>query len=266
MAARMAYFRTKWRDLPAAYAPVPGRAPPAWRAGRAGRGPIELAGGPGRGTTRVPARRAGRRRPEDYLRRPRTPAPNDAAPEAEWGAEPGLATLSPPGVPPTAIPSFESATPDHRRFFRPCGRPLMFGTQRGTKPASTGLPCFLLADPWRTLTTASVPFWTFFAVQPALESLQRTAVPGRALPRSPPDALPTRSDQPDRATRPIGQDPASARRQVDFLGSTPNAPPMTSPSAPIRPWSRPTKPSPTSLVPHAVRRPRQPSPPPPPST
>ncbi|MDQ4117767.1 MAG: hypothetical protein M3235_12500, partial [Actinomycetota bacterium] len=33
------------------------------------------------------------------------------------------------------------------------------------------VPSFVLGDPWRTLTTASVPYWTFFSVQPALRAL-----------------------------------------------------------------------------------------------
>lgn len=34
------------------------------------------------------------------------------------------------------------------------------------------MPSFVLGDPWLTVDTASVPFWTFFSVQPALAALR----------------------------------------------------------------------------------------------
>jgi hypothetical protein len=41
------------------------------------------------------------------------------------------------------------------------------------------VPSFVLGDPWRTINTASVPYWTFFSVQPALRAfaahLERSA-------------------------------------------------------------------------------------------
>jgi hypothetical protein len=33
------------------------------------------------------------------------------------------------------------------------------------------VPQFVVGDPWRTVTTASVPYWTFFSVRPALNAL-----------------------------------------------------------------------------------------------
>jgi len=34
------------------------------------------------------------------------------------------------------------------------------------------VPSFVLGDPWRTIAAAAVPYWTFFAVQPALRALE----------------------------------------------------------------------------------------------
>jgi hypothetical protein len=34
------------------------------------------------------------------------------------------------------------------------------------------VPSFVLGDPWLTINVAAVPFWTFFAVQPALRALE----------------------------------------------------------------------------------------------
>jgi hypothetical protein len=32
------------------------------------------------------------------------------------------------------------------------------------------LPSFVIGDPWTTVATGTVPFWTFFSVRPALEA------------------------------------------------------------------------------------------------
>ena len=42
---------------------------------------------------------------------------------------------------------------------------------RGEPANRLVVPCFVLADPWQTICAAAVPFWIFFAVQPALHSL-----------------------------------------------------------------------------------------------
>jgi hypothetical protein len=44
-------------------------------------------------------------------------------------------------------------------------------TARGEPADRLLVPSFVLADPWRTISTAAVPFWTFFPVQPALRAL-----------------------------------------------------------------------------------------------
>jgi hypothetical protein len=42
---------------------------------------------------------------------------------------------------------------------------------RGESADRLVVPCFVLCDPWQTICAAAVPFWIFFAVQPALRSL-----------------------------------------------------------------------------------------------
>jgi hypothetical protein len=34
------------------------------------------------------------------------------------------------------------------------------------------VPCFILGDPWQTISAGTVPFWLHFAVQPALQALE----------------------------------------------------------------------------------------------
>lgn len=41
---------------------------------------------------------------------------------------------------------------------------------------------FVLVDPWRTITTASVPYWTFFSVRPALDALDAHLAVAGAVP------------------------------------------------------------------------------------
>lgn len=90
MVARMTYFRVKWRALPEAYARFLTKS-------LAPASPVilieDLSGWP---VVRIGGRHVfqpgaqGGCCPQDYLRRPHTPQPNDEAPEAEWGANPEL--------------------------------------------------------------------------------------------------------------------------------------------------------------------------------
>ncbi|MDQ4010105.1 MAG: hypothetical protein M3228_05270 [Actinomycetota bacterium] len=88
MVARMTYFRTKWCQLPEAYARfltdclVPG-APvilvedvSCWPVVRVGDRHVFQTGA------------QGGLRPQEYLQRPHTPQPDEHAPEAEWGRRP----------------------------------------------------------------------------------------------------------------------------------------------------------------------------------
>ena len=44
------------------------------------------------------------------------------------------------------------------------------------------VPSFVLGDPWRTIAAAAVPYWTFFAVQPALRALEAHLAARRTVP------------------------------------------------------------------------------------
>jgi len=173
MVARMTYFRMKWQRLPAAYEQFLSQllAPAApvillddrssWPVARIGDRHVFQPGAQG-GLT-----------PENYLNRPHTPATDDHAPEAEWGAD----------------PSFNAAVRD---WCRRSGRRLVTltlpGPQHAAHPVATVLrdwnrarrertdqllvPTFVVGDPWLTINTASVPFWAYFSVQPALAALE----------------------------------------------------------------------------------------------
>jgi hypothetical protein len=173
MVAQMAYFRLKWTELPDPYAAfLKARLAPA--------APVILV----EDESTWPVVRIGPRHvfqpgaqggvePGDYLRRPRTPRPDDVAPEAEWGADPGFSEAvarwcSSHGHPLIRLvysgpqaPSGAVAT-TFRSWYR----------QRDEDDTRLLVPSFVAADPWLTINTASVPFWAFFAVQPALTALQ----------------------------------------------------------------------------------------------
>ena len=167
MVARMAYFRLKWRRLPGAYRRFVERALPpgapvvlvedtsAWPVTRVGERHVFQAGA------------QGGRDPDWYLRRPRTPRPDEEAAEAEWGLEPDLAA-------------------DVAAWCRATGRPLVRvsydGPQRPAHAVAVTLrdwsgaerlvvPSFVLGDPWSTVNAGAAPFWTFFPVRPALRAL-----------------------------------------------------------------------------------------------
>ena len=174
MVARMTYFRLKYRRLPEAYADflATNLAPAA---------PVVVVND----TSTWPVVRVGERHvfqtgaqggclPRDYLARPLTPAADDEVAEAEWGADAGLED----GL---------------RRWCAEHGHPLVRLTYRGPQAPADAVATvlrtwyaerdeptdrlvvasFVLADPWRMIATASVPYWTFFPVRPALEALDR---------------------------------------------------------------------------------------------
>ena len=197
MVARMTYFRTKWRALPDPYA----RFLASTRTGGAGRAR--------RGPSTWPVVRVGDRHvfqagaqgglePADYLRRPHTPAPDAEAPEAEWGADPGLgaavARLVRCARPPAGPAAATGARRPPRTPSRPC---CATGTPTAASPP-TGCSCpsFVLGDPWRTISAAAVPYWTFFAVQPALRALEAHLAAAAAVPVGRHPAVPARGDVP----------------------------------------------------------------------
>jgi hypothetical protein len=171
-ASQMAYFRVKWRVLPQAYQRflqqrlLPGA-------------PIVLV----RDTSSWPVTRCGDRHvfqvgaqggmsAEEYLARPDVPTPDDTAPEAEWGfAEPlakavrtWAATAGHPvveiGYDHPQHPAAAVATTT-RSWLR----------DRGEQAQRLLVSSFIVHDPWRTITSGSVPFWTFFPVCSAAADL-----------------------------------------------------------------------------------------------
>ena len=172
MSRWMSYFRVKWRALPTAYADlVRSRLRPGgqvimvddtstWPVTRVAERHVFQAGGRG-GTP-----------PKDYLSRPHTPAADETAPEAEWGldrsfaadltrwceaASVPLSTISYDGPQAPAAAVAETM----RDWYR----------SRGEAADRLVVPSFVLGDPWSTVNAAAVPFWTFFAVQPARAAL-----------------------------------------------------------------------------------------------
>jgi hypothetical protein len=172
MAERMSYFRVKWHRLPPAYAAfideqlapdgtvVVVRDHSSWPVTRVGPRHVFQVGGRG-GTP-----------PAEYLALPHAPAPDDVVAESEWGLDPGFrddvrAWCAQRGYRYTEIgfdgPQATAAAVATvmRNWYR----------ARGEPANRLVVPCFVLADPWQTICAAAVPFWIFFAVQPALHSL-----------------------------------------------------------------------------------------------
>jgi len=172
MTSRMTYFRTKWLNLPDAYAAFLDRAlaPDApvimiddrteWPVADLGARHMFQNGGLG-GLT-----------PEQYRQRPHATPLDKTAPEAEWGVHPSLVdavrewaasrgrrfvrlVLSDPQA--AAAPVAETIRDWYRRLDRTTDELIV--------------PSFILGDPWRTLQIGRVPYWTFFAVRPALDAL-----------------------------------------------------------------------------------------------
>jgi hypothetical protein len=173
MVARMAYFRLKWRRLPAPYrrfaADVLPPGAPVVLVEDTSTWPV----------TRISERHVfqhgaqGGRDPDWYQNRHAAPRPDEDAPEAEWGIDPDLID-------------------DVTRWCAATGRPLIRLSYRGPQTPSHGVavalrewaqhrgergdrlvvPSFVLGDPWTTINAGAVPYWTFFPVQPALRAFE----------------------------------------------------------------------------------------------
>lgn len=172
--AHMAYFRVKWTRLPEPYQLF-------LREQLAPGAPIVIV----EDQSVWPVTRLGDRHvfqvgahggmdPPEYLEAPGVPKPDDVAAEAEWGFAVGLGERI-------------------RQWARAHGHPLVvlrYGhpqelagpvadatrawlRERGEPADRLLVSSFILHDPWRTITTASVPFWTFFPVRRAAEDLSR---------------------------------------------------------------------------------------------
>jgi hypothetical protein len=107
-----------------------------------------------------------------YLVGSHTPRPDGEAAEAEWGTEPQLRAA-------LAGWCAEHRHPLIRLAYSGPQAPahavatVMRGwyASRGEAADRLLVPSFVLGDPWRTINTATVPFWTFFTVRPALRAL-----------------------------------------------------------------------------------------------
>lgn len=170
--SQMAYFRLKWHRLPGAYARfleerlLPG-APvlvvhdeSTWPVSRLGDRHVFQLGAQGGMAA------------EEYLQAPGAPHPDQRAPEAEWGLDDSL------------LDSVHDWAGRHRhpvvdiRYGHPQAPASAVAEtirgslrERGEPGERLLVSSFVVHDPWRTLTSASVPFWTFFPVQPAADDL-----------------------------------------------------------------------------------------------
>ena len=172
MAEQMAYFRLKWHQLPAAYADfvkdqlardgtvVVINDTSTWPVSRIG--PRHVFQDGGRGGTL----------PRDYLARPHAPVPDEEAAESEWGLDKRFrddvrrwcdtqgfryaeVSYRGPQAPAAAVATVM------RRWYR----------SRDEPANRLVVPSFILGDPWQTICAGAVPFWTHFAVRPALDAL-----------------------------------------------------------------------------------------------
>lgn len=172
MIAKMAYFRVKWNRLPSAYAGFLHRnlAPGA---------PVILV----EDTSDWPVVRVSDRHvfqsgaqggllPETYLSRAHTPTPDDRAPEAEWGADPGLGVAVAEWCEAHGHPLVRLVYSGPQTVAQPVATLMReWYARRGERTDRLVVSSFVLGDPWRMINTASVPYWTFFSVQPALGAL-----------------------------------------------------------------------------------------------
>jgi hypothetical protein len=171
-ASQMAYFRVKWRRLPEAYRGflqerlLPGapvvvvRDTSSWPVTRYGDRHVFQAGARGGMTA------------EEYLDVPGVPRPDDTSPEAEWGFAETLlesvrAWADRAGHPVVVL------TYDHPQVPASAVAHTMrhWLEQRGEPAQRLLVSSFIVHDPWRTITTGSVPFWTFFPVREAAADL-----------------------------------------------------------------------------------------------
>ena len=171
-ASQMAYFRVKWRRLPAAYrqfldqqlrpgAPVVVvRDTSSWPVTRYGERHVFQAGAQGGMTA------------DEYLGAPGVPVPDDTAAEAEWGFADGLLESAREWAAQAGRPVVEVryGHPQHpASAVAGATRAWLHG--RGEPAGRLLVSSFVVHDPWRTITSGSVPFWTFFPVRDAADDL-----------------------------------------------------------------------------------------------
>jgi len=171
-ASQMAYFRVKWQRLPAAYrrflerclrseAPVlVARDTSTWPVTRYGDRHVFQVGARGGMTA------------DQYLEEPDLPRPNETAPEAEWGfADPLLDAVS--AWAEAARHPLVEITYDHPQHPASAVADTMrtWLRERGGPAQRLLVSSFIVHDPWRTIATGSVPFWTYFPVAEAADDL-----------------------------------------------------------------------------------------------
>ncbi|MFL6136116.1 MAG: hypothetical protein ACJ72A_25140 [Nocardioidaceae bacterium] len=171
-ASQMAYFRVKWRRLPAAYerflhARLPSDGPvvvvrdgSTWPVTRVGDRHVFQLGAQG-GMT-----------PEEYLEEPGAPSPDEVAAEAEWGFADELLN----SVRDWADREGRRVVEIHYKHPQDPAAAVAetirgWLQERGETARRLLVSSFIVHDPWRTITTASVPFWTFFPVRRAAADL-----------------------------------------------------------------------------------------------
>jgi len=166
--SQMAYFRVKWRRLPDAYQRfLQDRLAPG--------APIVVVGD----NSTWPVTRYGERHvfqlgaqggmtPEEYLEAPDAPSPDDNVAEAEWGFADELLSSVHDWAVHHGHPIIEI------RYDRPqdpsaavADTVRVWLRRRGEVAERLLVSSFIVHDPWRTIATASVPFWTFFPVRSA---------------------------------------------------------------------------------------------------
>lgn len=171
-ASHMAYFRIKWRRLPRAYARF-------LRARLLPDAPIIVAHDQSRWpVTKVAERHCfqlgaqGGMNPEQYRALPGAPAPNSRAPEAEWGFDASL------------LEDIRTYAEEHHhpvievRYRHPQGPAAAVADVFTTwlkghelTPQRLLVSSFIMMDPWQTIGTGSVPYWTYFPVDDAARAL-----------------------------------------------------------------------------------------------
>lgn len=172
MTARLAYFRVKWTTLPVAYERLLARrlAPGAplvvvddrsqWPVTRVAERHVFQTGGRGGPT------------PEQHLAHPFAPVADEVAPEAEWGAPTGFVEAAVAWAGRSGHPVVHVRLDGPQSAAGPVADVLRRWTrERGGAGDSLIVPSFVLGDPWQSFRAGLVPFWTFFPVDEALESL-----------------------------------------------------------------------------------------------
>jgi hypothetical protein len=171
MSREMSYFRVKWTHVPEQYAAfIDAHLDPdgrvllindrsSWPVTRVGPRHVFQVGGQG-GVE-----------PDDLLRRPRTPAADERAPEAEWGLPEPFVDDVIERCAALGRQVAEIAYDHPQQAAGPVAEVLRgWFRERGEPADRLVVPSFILGDPWTSIDKALTPYWTFFPVRPALEA------------------------------------------------------------------------------------------------